>query len=379
MKKLSKEQKYGCSIAGLYLSLHDIKAYNKLSPNGSQKETHIYLASKLKVSPGFIKINRDEFDFHVDNNRVGFKKPLNYEKEKILEKFKNTEHFELYEELEKVLAIEYTTIQGATEEKQEIRKTKIKIREFNLLGNEEFIQFHKKTSEEFKINKNVSIKEAVKKIPFEKLNNLITNDDFSEEIENSGEIEINKKFKDRFELGHYLHELLKDCPDNKITNNYYLWNWITASLFQSVYPGDNGGVHQLRYVLSESNKYLYRHICYYSWFLYKNYGADAKVVLVSSTNNITDIYEQIVSNRTLLNKNVFKLLSDIYLIEEKGGKQLRIRPKVNSTKQEDPGTIRRVKKIIQFLETNYFISKMNFKEFKGSILESTDEFNRFLR
>ena len=52
---------------------------------------------------------------------------------------------------------------------------------------------------------------------------------------------------------------------------------------------------------------------------------------------------------------------------------------MNSTKQEDPGTIRRVKKIIQFLETNYFISKMNFKEFKGSILESTDEFNRFLR
>ena len=69
MKKLSRDQKYGCSIAGLYLSLYDLKAYNKLFPDGSQKDAHTYLASKLKVAPGFIKINRDEFDFHIDNTR----------------------------------------------------------------------------------------------------------------------------------------------------------------------------------------------------------------------------------------------------------------------------------------------------------------------
>ena len=109
MNKLDENQKYACNIAGLYLALYDVIAYQKLSEGSiNQRNVHEILSLKFKVSPNFIKINRDEYDYHVDNSRIGFRRELSEIKKELLNKYKELNESELYDELKRVLNLDYT-------------------------------------------------------------------------------------------------------------------------------------------------------------------------------------------------------------------------------------------------------------------------------
>ena len=372
MNRLSDSQKYACNVAGLYLSLYDNKAYEKLSEGStSQKKIHEYLALKFKVSPNFIKIVRDEFDFHIDNSRVGFKRSLSKEKSDLLNKYKPQDEKALYEELEKVLNSEYITKKADIENikiNPKINTKQIKIKQFTILGNNLFKEFFSTAEDKFK-NDN-----KIETVPID----LLISEENADEFEFSGNIELNKKFKNRYELGHYLYTVLKDCDVTQIYNNEYLWNWISASLFSSLFPSPRGGGQEIRYILSNNFMYHYRHICYYSWLLFYNLKENSKVLLTSPANSISDDYEQISSNRKLLNINFINLLTEMYLIEDTTTGSIRFKKGVNATKKNIPGTVRRLKTIYKRLSSNYYIENMKYRDFKNSVIEFSDEFDQHL-
>ena len=372
MNRLTDSQKYACNVAGLYLSLYDNKAYEKLSSgSASQKKIHEYLALKFKVSPNFIKIVRDEFDFHIDNSRVGFKRSLSKEKSDLLIKYKNLDEKDLYKELEKVLNSEYISQKIEKDNLKinlNIDTKEIKIKQFTILGNNAFKEFFRNAEEKLK---NHTI---IENVPID----LLIDDENADEFEFSGKIEINKQFKNRYELGSYLYTLLKDCDVIEIYNNEYLWNWISASLFSSLFPSPRGGGQEIRYILSNNLMYHYRHICYYSWLLFYNHKENSKVLLTSPANSISDDYEQISSNRKLLNDNFINLLKELYLIEDLSTGSIRFKKGVNATKKNIPGTVRRLKTIYKRLSSNYYIENMKYRDFKNSVIEFSDEFDRHL-
>ncbi len=211
-------------------------------------------------------------------------------------------------------------------------------------------------------------------VPFD----LLNDDNNSEDFEFSEQIEINKIFRNRYELGNYLYDILKNCDEKNIYNNEFLWNWISASLFSSLFPSPRGGGQEIRYILSNNLMYHYRHICYFSWLIFKQFEDKSKVLLTSPVNSISDDYEQIASNRRLLNINFIKLISEMYLIEDLKTKSIKFKKGVNATKKNIPGTVRRLKTIYKRLSSNYYVERMKYRDFKNSVIEFSDEFEQHL-
>lgn len=368
MNRLSDNQRYACNIAGLYLSLHDEKAYERLSPGiSNKKNVHEFLGFKFKVSPAFIKINRDEFDYHVDNARAGFRRELTQEKSSLLEKYKNLTEEDLYKELTRVLSLVYVShITKSSDETSIPTSGKIKIQQFTELGNTTFKDYFAIAENSFKTNG------SFEKVPF----SLLSSKDNVVEFEEAEEITINKLFKNRYELGKYLYQLLKNCDEKKIYNNELLWNWVSAALFSSLYPSPRKGGQEMWYILHETSIYKHRHLCYYSWLLYRQFRDLSKILLTSQANSISDDFEQIASNRQLLNENFIKLITEMYLIEDQMTETIKFKKGVNANKRGVPGTVRRLKTIYKRLSSNYFIEKMKYNDFKNSVIEFSDEFNR---
>jgi hypothetical protein len=90
------------------------------------------------------------------------------------------------------------------------------------------------------------------------------------------------RFKDRYELGVFLVELLAPYDPHLISYNKGLWSWLAALFFEQLAPADAEGKRTLRrsyvYVLSESRLY-YRHLVRGPWYLVRTHGERSRYLL----------------------------------------------------------------------------------------------------
>jgi hypothetical protein len=110
---------------------------------------------------------------------------------------------------------------------------------------------------------------------------LLTDSEFSAALEQS-QIANVPKFKDRYEFGLFLVELLRPYDPHLISYNKGLWSWLAAFFFEQLAPEDSEGKRALRrpyvYVLSESRLY-YRHLVRAPWYLVRTHGPEARYLL----------------------------------------------------------------------------------------------------
>jgi hypothetical protein len=89
-------------------------------------------------------------------------------------------------------------------------------------------------------------------------------------------------FKDRYEFGAFLVDLLGAYDPHLISYNSGLWSWLAALFFEQLAPADGDGKRSLRrpyvYVLSETRLY-YRHLVRSAWYLVRTHGAEARYLL----------------------------------------------------------------------------------------------------
>ena len=89
-------------------------------------------------------------------------------------------------------------------------------------------------------------------------------------------------FKDRYEFGVFLVNLLKPYDPHLISYNKGLWSWLAAMFFEQLAPADLDGKRTLRrlyvYVFSESRVY-YRHLVREPWYLVRIHGSEARYLL----------------------------------------------------------------------------------------------------
>jgi hypothetical protein len=90
------------------------------------------------------------------------------------------------------------------------------------------------------------------------------------------------KFKDRYEFGLFLVDLLAPYDPHLISYNRGLWSWLAALFFEQLAPADADGKRSLRrpyvYVLSESRIY-YRHLVRGPWYVVRTHGPEARYLL----------------------------------------------------------------------------------------------------
>jgi hypothetical protein len=110
---------------------------------------------------------------------------------------------------------------------------------------------------------------------------LLGDSEFSTPMAQSPISEV-PRFKDRYDFGAFLVELLGPYDPHLISYDKGLWSWLAALFFEQLAPADAEGKRTLRrpyvYVLSESRLY-YRHLVRAPWYLVRTHGERARYLL----------------------------------------------------------------------------------------------------
>jgi len=110
---------------------------------------------------------------------------------------------------------------------------------------------------------------------------LLTDTEFSDPLTQSRIPEI-PTFKDRYEFGEFLVNLLSPYDPHVISYNRGLWSWLAALFFEQIAPADAEGKRSLHrpyvYVLSESRIY-YRHLVRGPWYVVRAHGPEGRYLL----------------------------------------------------------------------------------------------------
>lgn len=130
-------------------------------------------------------------------------------------------------------------------------------------------------------------------------------------------------FKNRFEFGKHLVEMLKHIPHTEIENDINFWSTLALTWFDSISNRTENG-HRIvqemaRYIL-KLNWHDYRHLVKTPWKLVRLHDQHSKFLLVTSVRKevtplsvTNETLEQIGSRQTLLrNKQVIRVLSKLY-------------------------------------------------------------------
>jgi hypothetical protein len=123
---------------------------------------------------------------------------------------------------------------------------------------------------------------------------LITDQLYSEPLPGNA-IVPQRIFRDRFDFGKFLVELLKPFQRQSISFDRGLWSWLAAYYFEQLSPRDDAGTRALRkdyvYALSESRIY-YRHLVRAPWFLVSTHGEACRYLLVARQDDRAPLSRQ---------------------------------------------------------------------------------------
>lgn len=175
----------------------------------------------------------------------------------------------------------------------------MKLRRFTEDGHNKYILIYDKIKQSIAENKKDIKKGFTKKLKDE-VENLLNDDSLSSEVDN-GKILKKQNFKNSYDLGIYLNELLKDCNQNEIYFDEKMWDWITLFHFNDVFSIEMTGYSEHRYILNQDWFVRNRHLIRTPWYAVNTYGESSKLFLSKAPYVGSDYLEQFISHR--INEN----------------------------------------------------------------------------
>jgi hypothetical protein len=143
---------------------------------------------------------------------------------------------------------------------------------------------------------------------------LLTDNEFSSLLSEAPISQV-PTFKDRYEFGVFVVELLRGYDAHILSYNRGLWSWLSAFFFEQLAPVDANGKRALRrpyvYILGE-NRLHYRHLVRAPWYLVRTHGQDARYLLAPGRADDAPLSRQsylldqlaarqfVISSRTLI-------------------------------------------------------------------------------
>ena len=192
---------------------------------------------------------------------------------------------------------------------------KIKIRSFNEDGNLKFKKFVIEKKKEFKSKKTKIFKTPTHLIKDKKLTN---------EVKNSKEIDLNKKFNNAYEYASYINERLSDVDLKRYRWDRGLFNWLSAAYFSCFFPGIRSGSDEKNRYLSEEKGKWRRQLARTLWEIFYVYREESLCLLYKPTNNYSDELETISKSPIMFSsKGVVQAYSQLFFkkISDTSGEQ----------------------------------------------------------
>lgn len=171
------------------------------------------------------------------------------------------------------------------------------------------------------------------------------------------EIEKNKIFSSKYEMGKYLCNKLSPVDSSNLLNLPGLWNWFSYLWFDQVCPIENEKrkVYQIsRYIYDFDFRKYYRHLILSSWFIYENHKKYSKVMLYNPVYQVGDMHEQLASRQDIFtNKNLIEVAYNLYWDENNESL------KTGATSKNYDGNVRRLIDVSFQLDLTYDLHVMS--------------------
>jgi hypothetical protein len=195
---------------------------------------------------------------------------------------------------------------------------------------------------------------------------------YSEEVNFDIEIEPERTFSSRFEIGVYLAGLFKDIDLQKHIGDRGFWTWFALVWFDQLCPRKNKvrkPSMPYNYVLSADYKHRPRHAIYMTWQLVDRYGDDARFLLCKDPTTRGEMTEVLMARQSILSSRaVIQLASQLYFDPQSGGF------KKGSAARKSAGCVARYISWIQQLQLTFDIFSITTDELEQLL---PAEFDRF--
>ncbi len=222
---------------------------------------------------------------------------------------------------------------------------KVKVREFNQKGLQEFEEF-------IDLLKRNTVKSKWNQSLQDEIKNMLFDDNLTNELGENYEIEPEIKFENRYELGKYLYSIFKNKPVEKETG---MLSWLALLFFEQICEKKGSKdrlkvLSKYRYIPEPDNsRRFYRHLILTPILLWQRLKKDALLLLTNPLYESGDAVNWLVSNQDFINNgNMISVAYKLYFNEE--NKKL----KTGAVTESRPGSIQRlVRDIIPQLSMTY--------------------------
>lgn len=167
----------------------------------------------------------------------------------------------------------------------------------------------------------------------------------------------------RYELGIFLGELLASIDPVQLSVDRHLWTSLTLLWFDSICPVLSNGSRKLdkmyRYVLSTDYRHYYRHLVRTPWQLVRDHGANARLLLMPSSDRPAplrihgEVLEQLGSRQSLLRSTSLIAAANRLFGDPKTG-----RPRAGVASKNKPGTVRRLGDVLRQFDLTFDVGDM---------------------
>jgi len=152
---------------------------------------------------------------------------------------------------------------------------------------------------------------------------LLTSDEYSIECELAIEIDADRVFDSRYEMGKYLADLFSSHNIGSVIGTQGFWSWIALLWFDQLCPivaGKRKPSKDYNYILSRRYNHRPRHAIYMTWQLVDRYGSDSQFMLCKPMTMRGEITEQMMARQEILSSDgAVQLASRLYYDPASGG------------------------------------------------------------
>ena len=203
---------------------------------------------------------------------------------------------------------------------------------------------------------------------------LLDSDEYSEPINLDIEVDPDRQFESRFEIGQYLIQQFGDQSIQKHKGDLGFWSWLALLWFQQLCPKKKGSPkpsQAYNYILSKDYRHRPRHALFMTWQLVDLYGDQSIFMLGKEPSTRGELTEQLMARQEILySRSAMQLANSLYYDPE------RKTFKKGVTSRNKGGTVTRFINWLDQLRLNFDIHSISSNDLQEML---PGEFDRFLK
>lgn len=151
---------------------------------------------------------------------------------------------------------------------------------------------------------------------------LLTDPLFSEPVVPEVNVDADRKFASRYEMGQHLVARTSNVNLQPLMGDRGFWSWFALLWFDQLCPtrkSQRNPSQEYNYILSKRYNHRPRHAIYMTWQLVNLYGDAARFMLCKPMDTRGEITEQLMARQDILSsEGAMKLASSLYFDPEEG-------------------------------------------------------------